>query len=60
MIYLKRELKRLWNKEFVLVPIITGALETVSKRFHLYLKKAGLDGSILPGKKLVYWEQQEL
>ena len=44
---LKRELKRLWNKKVVLVPIIIGALETVSKKFNLYLKKAGLDGSIL-------------
>ena len=35
-------------KEVVLVPIVIGALRTVSKRFHLYLTKAGLDGSILP------------
>ena len=51
MKHLKRELKRLWNEKVVLVPIIIGALETVSKRFHLYLKKAGLDGSILPLQK---------
>ena len=45
-------MKRLWNsKEVVLVPIVIGALGTFSKRFHLYLKKAGLDGSILPLQK---------
>ena len=55
-------MKRLWNcKEVVLVPIVVGALGTFSKRFHLYLKKAGLDGSLFCHyKKLVYWEQQEL
>ena len=48
----KKELKRLWNcKEVVLVSIVIGALGTVSKRFHLYLTKAGLDGSILPLQK---------
>ena len=45
-------MKRLWNcKEVVLVTIVIGALGTVSKRFHLYLKTAGLDGSILPLQK---------
>ena len=49
---MKREVKRLWNcKEVVLVPIISGALVTVSKIFHLYLKKAGLDGSTQPLQK---------
>ena len=48
----KKELTRLWNcKEVVLVSIVIGALGTVSKRFHLYLTKAGLDGSILPLQK---------
>ena len=48
----KKKMKRLWNcKEVVLVPIVVGALGTFSKRFHLYLKKAGLDGSILPLQK---------
>ena len=42
------KLKRLWNcAEVVLVPIVIGALGTISKRFHLYAKKAGLDGSIV-------------
>ena len=39
------------QQEVVLVMIVIGALGTVSKRFHLYLKKAGLDGSILPLQK---------
>ena len=48
-------MKRLWNcKEVVLVPIVIGALGTFSKRFHLYLKKAGLDGSILPFTKSLF------
>ena len=48
----KKKMKRLWNcKEVVLVPIVVGALGTFSKRFNLYLKKAGLDGSILPLQK---------
>ena len=33
------------KKLTVLVPFVIGALRTVSKRFHMYLKKAGLDGS---------------
>ena len=49
---MKREVKRLWNcKEVVLVLITIGALVTVSKIFHLYLKKAGLDGSTQPLEK---------
>ena len=49
---MKREVKRLWNcKEVVLVPITIGALVTVSKIFHPYLKKAGLDGSTQPLEK---------
>ena len=39
------------QEEVVLVMIVIGALGTVSKRFHLYLKKAGLDGSILSLQK---------
>ena len=39
------------QEEVVLVTIVIGALGTVSKRFHLYLKKAGLDGSILSLQK---------
>ena len=35
----------------MLVPIVIGALGTVSERFHMYLKKAGLDRSILPLQK---------
>ena len=31
-----------------------------SKIFHLYLKKAALEGSILPLQKGFYWEKQEL
>ena len=49
---MKREVKRLWNcKEVVLVLITIGALVRVSKLFHLYLKKAGLDGSTKPLEK---------
>ena len=49
---MKREVKRLWNcKEVVFVLITIGALVTVSKIFHLYLKKAGLDGSTKPLEK---------
>lgn len=34
---LEREVKRLWNGiEVVLIPIVIGALGTVSKRFHLF------------------------
>jgi len=33
----------------VLVPIVIGVLGTISIRFHLYLKKAGLDGSLFIG-----------
>ena len=45
---LKREVKGLKDcKEVVIVPIVIGALGTVvSKRFHLYLKKTGFEGSI--------------
>ena len=45
---LKREVKGLKDcKEAVIVPIVIGALGTVvSKRFHLYLKKTGFEGSI--------------
>ena len=39
------------QEEVVLVMIVIGALGTVSKGFHLYLKKAGLDGSILSLQK---------
>ena len=49
---MKREVKRLWNcKEVVLVPITIGALVTVSKIFHPYLQKAGLDDSTQPLEK---------
>ena len=49
---MKSEVKRLWNcKEVMLVPITIGALVTVSKIFHPYLKKAGLDGSTQPLEK---------
>ena len=45
---LKKSWIRAWDcKEDVIVPIVVGTLGTViSKRLHLYLKKAGLDGSI--------------
>ena len=46
---LKRQLKGLWNyKEVVPLPIVIGALGTVSNRFHLYLNKVRLDGSMQP------------
>ena len=49
---MKREVKRLWNcKEVVLVLITIGALVRVSKIFHLYLRKAGLDGNTKPLEK---------
>ena len=49
---MKREVERLWNcKEVALLPITIGALVTVSKIFHPYLKKAGLDGSTQPLEK---------
>ena len=49
---MKREVERLWKcKEVVLVLITIGALVTVSKIFHPYLKKAGLDGSTQPLEK---------
>ena len=53
---LKRKQKRLCNncKEVVLLPIIIGALGTVSNKIHLYLKKAGLDRSMQPITKSLF------
>jgi len=43
---LARDLKRLWNVESKVIPIVVGALGTVVKSLEKNLKKAGLNVTV--------------
>ena len=56
---LGRELKKLWNMQVTIIPIVIGAFGTVTKIFLKGLEELELADEWRPSKLLHYWERPE-
>ena len=56
---LARELKKLWNMKVTIVPIVIGALGTVSKGLLKGLEELDVGGRVELSKRHHYWERPE-
>ena len=56
---LARELKKLWNMEVKIIPIVIGAFGTFSKGLLKELEDLGIRGRVWPSKLLHNWERPE-
>ena len=58
-IYLAWELKKLWNMQVTIIPIVIGATGTVTKGLIKGLEELKLADEWRPSKRLHYWERPE-
>ena len=56
---LARELKKLWNMQVTIIPIVIGAFEPVTKELIKGLEDLKLSGDSGLSKRWHYWERQE-
>ena len=51
------ELQKVWNVKVVVIPVVIGALRTMSKEIHHFVKQIDIPEDIISIKKQLPWEQ---